>query len=163
MRIFILMVVLTIICGCGKKEEVSYPDRVTKPEDERFVLEETFRKERPEPPLYVYRSFKRRDPFVPLIQKEEEKRERESILTITNEEIFEVNIRELTLSGIIWDRGGALALLSSIGGFGYILKNGRLLGENDKPVEGVFGQIIGDNCVILSQGNKKITLYLGKG
>lgn len=106
----------------------------------------------PKPP-YIYQSGNRRDPFKPLISQRAVSREVETL--------GEVDIILLNLSGLIWDEGEVLALLHDGGNFGYILKEGRLLGANYQAVEGVYGKVKADG-VYLTQGETEVKLSLGE-
>jgi Tfp pilus assembly protein PilP len=153
-KIIIILILLISIVGCGRKEEVEIKPMVRPPMP---VIEIPEVKVEVTP--YEYIPADRRDPFVPLIKPEVEKKEitKPEVKPIEEkiEEIYELDINSLTLSGLIWNGGEALALFHDGGGFGYILKKGLLYGANFEPIKGISG-LIKDNKVTLYQGKRKL-------
>lgn len=81
----------------------------------------------PAPPAYAYETKGRRDPFRPLIlPKKVEARTQ----TRPKSEREALQVSELKLSGIIWDRAGAYALVELPNGKGYILRVNDRIGED---------------------------------
>lgn len=122
---------------------------------------------RPAPSLYMYRPLNRRDPFRALIAQREK-----VTVTATKPKPAqklpepvkrELDIRDLTLDGIIWDaeNGVGIALLRNGENYGFILKEGRLLGRNQKRMEGIYGRVVGEE-VRLVQDQAKVTLKIGE-
>jgi len=138
------------IIGCAKKEEkkvVVLPPQIPMVEPEVYVPEQ-----------YEYKSFTKPDPFVPLIVSEKEQVKGE----VKPLNLSQIDIVNLELSGIIWDKKESMALLHDGNKFGYILKRGRLLGDNFKPIRGITGRIIGHERVFLHQGNAEVNFFIGK-
>lgn len=168
MRYIIIYAVLgfMIFGGCRRPETPSPP----VPHDE--VVEEVTPPppQLPPEPTYRYRAGGRRDPFRALVSEEIEPVEKERPIFVAKREkvpkevkgvgIFDLD--SLRLSGLIWDREEALALLHDKEGNPYILKRGRLLDPNSKPIEGVFGRIREDGVYLKGWG-KDVRLTLGRG
>jgi Tfp pilus assembly protein PilP len=81
----------------------------------------------PAPPEYAYETKNRRDPFRPLIMPK--KAEVPGPIRPRSErEALQVN--ELKLAGIIWERKGAYALVETPTGKGYVLRVNDRIGED---------------------------------
>ncbi len=72
------------------------------------------------------------------------------------------DIAVLRLTGVIYHPQRSLALFTTQSGpkFGYLLKNGRLYGENNQSVAGITGEILNRNEVELKQGDDRIVFRL---
>ncbi len=77
----------------------------------------------PAPPPYVYEAKDRRDPFRPLIQPR-------VAPTRTAKRKTGPSVEEIKLTGIIWDRRGAFALVEAPNGAGYVLRVNDTIGED---------------------------------
>jgi Tfp pilus assembly protein PilP len=77
----------------------------------------------PAPPVYAYDAKDRRDPFRPLIMPR-------VAPTPTAKRKTGPSVDELKLTGIIWDRRGAFALVEASNGAGYVLRVNDTIGED---------------------------------
>ncbi|MDI6780558.1 MAG: hypothetical protein QME49_00375 [bacterium] len=111
-------------------------------------------KEKPIIPQYIYQNTHSRDPFMPLIvdsgQVVQEKK---------GSKIPDVDVTELILVGIVWDKKDAIALVRGTGGDTFILRHGILF-YGDYPIQGVRGRILNQKCISLSQCDKIATIGL---
>jgi Tfp pilus assembly protein PilP len=145
----LIMVMSIIIIGCAKKEEkkvVILPPKIPIAKPEMYV-----------PERYEYKSFRKRDPFVPLVVSE-----KKPAAGVEAQDLSQINIADLELSGIIWDEKESMAILHDGNNFGYILKGGRLLADNFKPIKGIRGKIIGNKRIFLQQGKTNVDFFIGK-
>lgn len=146
-RVIMVSMILIVVCGgcAGKKvQEVA-----TLPPQ---VLPEPL-KEKPVTPQYIYQNINSRDPFVPLIIEGGQ---------VTQDQkggIPDVDITELTLTGIVWDAKGSMALVRGSGGYTFVLRYGMLF-YGDSPIKGVQGKVLNNKCISLSQLDKIVTLGL---
>lgn len=152
-KIFILTLIFVMsnIIGCGKREEKKV-----------YVLPPQIPMEKPElyvPEQYEYKSVVNRDPFEPLIVSDAKTRGKEGVRGV---DISEIDIANLELSGIVWDRKESMAILHDGNKFGYILKRGRLLADNFRPITGISGKILGNKNVFLQQGKTEVNFFLEK-
>ncbi len=81
----------------------------------------------PAPPPYVYEAKDRRDPFRPLIQP---KPAPTRTAAATTKRKTGPSVDEIKLTGIIWDRRGAYALVEATNGAGYVLRVNDTIGED---------------------------------
>lgn len=136
------------------------------------VSESTFSADRAEPektpvwlkPGFTYHCGDRRDPFQPLVGErvaEDERIAEGKLGSLLEEGVvpFEIDIFSLRLTGLIWDKGEAIALLQGTGKIGFILKKGKLFRENYRVIQGISGEIKGKE-VYLVQGRNKVKLIL---
>ncbi|MFH1096292.1 MAG: hypothetical protein V1749_02170 [Candidatus Desantisbacteria bacterium] len=140
-----LMLVLVIVCGCARqkpKEVAVLPVQ---------VLPEPL-KEKPVTPQYIYQNIHSRDPFIPLIAESGQADQVQK-----GSSIPAVDITELTLIGVVWDKKDSIALARGPGGYTLILRYGMLF-YGDSPIKGVQGKIINNKCILLSQLDKVVTL-----
>lgn len=73
-----------------------------------------------------------------------------------------VEIENLKLTGVIRNSQKAMALFTSRTGpkFGYLLKGGRLFGENHQAIPEIVGEIHGPNEVVLRQRSREMEYRL---
>lgn len=73
-----------------------------------------------------------------------------------------VDISSLVLSGISKIDGEYAAIFRNRTGetYGYMLVGGKLLGQNDIPIEGITGEVKDERSVQLKQGDKEIVFTL---
>lgn len=73
-----------------------------------------------------------------------------------------VDITVLRLTGVIQHPRRSLALFTTVTGprFGYLLRDGKLYGENRRPVPGVTGQVLDQDQAVLTQGDKRLVYRL---
>lgn len=149
--ISLILLIGGIITGCAKKGEkkvVILPPKIPIEKPEIYV-----------PERYEYKSFKSRDPFIPLVVSSEKK---PAVAGVKAVNLSQINISDLELSGIIWDKKESMAILHDGNKFGYILKGGRLFADNFKPIKDITGKIIGNKEVFLQQGKTNINFSLTK-
>jgi hypothetical protein len=141
------LVVLILFIGCKKKVEIK---EVPPPPPPPPKIEP------PKYPTYNYVAANRRDIFVPLIKKREEKViVKEEGLPEEKEERKEGDIEYFSLIGIIWDEKKGGTALFTDGYFKYILRERTLYRENYKRIGDIRGRILNYYKVILYQGKKK--------
>lgn len=104
----------------------SAPTATTKPEEQKE-------------PVYTYNPAGRRDPFMPLIVKEEKKARTAELPPLER-----YNISEFKLTGIVWGGFGFNAILEGPDGKGYFLRVGTVIGPN----RGVVKRITQNSVVI---------------
>lgn len=90
-------------------------------------------------PEYTYNPAGRRDPFMPLIVKEEKK-----VRTSELPPLERYNINEFKLTGIVWGGFGYNAIFEGPDGKGYFLRVGTIVGPN----RGVVKKITQNSVVI---------------
>jgi len=138
---------LIIVCsGCGRqkpKEVAMLPPQ---------ILPEPL-KEKPIIPQYLYQNVHSRDPFMPLIV------EGGQAVQDQKSRIPDVDITELILIGIVWDKKDTIALVRGPGGNTFILRYGILF-FGDYPIRGVQGKILNQKLVFLTQLDKVVTIGL---
>ncbi|MEK7273663.1 MAG: hypothetical protein AAB110_00255 [Candidatus Desantisbacteria bacterium] len=110
-------------------------------------------KEKPIIPQYIYQNTYSRDPFMPLIVDSGE------VIHEQKGKIPAVDVTELVLVGIVWDKKDTIALVRGPGGYTFILRYGILF-YGDYPIHGVRGKILNQKCVSLSQLDKIVTIGL---
>ena len=86
---------------------------------------------------YTYRPAGRRDPFAPIISKQERK-------SVIGPPLERYNISEFKLSGIVWGGFGYNAMLEGPDGKGYFVRVGTIIGPN----RGVIKKITQNTIVI---------------
>jgi len=96
--------------------------------------------EAPKEPLYTYKPAGRRDPFAPIIEREEKKEKTGALPPL---ERYALN--EFKLTGILWGGFGYNAMLEAPDGKGYFIRIGTIMGQN----RGVVKKINKDSLVIV--------------
>ncbi len=115
------------IMGCsdsGKPPEAKAPVSV-KPKQQVITQATTTVMEQKPQAAYSYRSAGKRDPFSPLIVKEDRK-----ALMGERPPLERYNISDFKLSGIVWGGFGYNAMLEGPDGKGYFVHVGTILGQN---------------------------------
>ncbi|MBI4753030.1 hypothetical protein HY793_01475 [Candidatus Desantisbacteria bacterium] len=140
-----LMLVLVIVCGCARQK----PKQVTVLPPQ--ILPEPL-KEKPVTPRYIYQNIHSRDPFIPLIVESGQANQVQK-----GSSIPDVDITELSLIGVVWDKKDSIALARGPGGYTLILRYGMLF-YGDSPIKGVRGKIVNNKCISLSQLDKVVTM-----
>ncbi|MDI6734770.1 MAG: hypothetical protein QME42_01030 [bacterium] len=144
-----LIGLIGFIPGCAKKEEkkiVILPPQIPIEKPEMYL-----------PEKYEYKSLNERDPFIALVVSEKKSSEGGK-----GPALSEINIFELEMTGIVWDKKESMAIFHDGNHFGYILKKGSLLADNFKPIKGIRGEIIGNNRAFLQQGKAAVNFFMGK-
>lgn len=96
--------------------------------------------------VYSYRPINRRDPFAPIISKQEKK------TNVGDRPPLErYNISEFKLSGIVWGGFGYNAMLEGPDGKGYFIRVGTILGPN----RGVVKKIT-QNMIVIEEKFKNV-------
>ncbi len=90
-------------------------------------------------PVYTYSAAGRRDPFAPIIMKEERKAKAGERPPLERYGLF-----EFKLTGVIWQGFGYNALVEGPDGKGYVVKVGTIMGPN----KGVVKKITQDRIVV---------------
>ncbi|TET43986.1 hypothetical protein E3J62_11610 [candidate division TA06 bacterium] len=127
-RIFILIAVLIFGSGsallCQESgEETPSESTLSTALDESLEVELPFERE-----FYHYDKIGRRDPFLPLVPKED--------VTVPS-------INNLVLMGIIWGYAGKVAVIKERGGVGYVMR------ERDEVAGGSVGRITTDSITFV--------------
>lgn len=91
------------------------------------------------PQVYAYNAAGRRDPFAPIISKEEKKAK-----TGDRPPLERYGLSEFKLTGIIWQGFGYNALVEGPDGKGYVVRVGTIMGQN----RGVVKKITQEKMVI---------------
>ena len=148
LRAFLLTVTLaSALAACsGKKDDLAELSAGTKPPVE-VAPPITPEPKKPEPPKYVYPFLQQRDPFVPLIGA--------PAATAPSGTPSIESFSNLELRGILQDRRGKIALISSTDGESYVLRSGRVYDRRNRMISGVQG-IIKENSVVLISKNKTV-------
>ena len=105
-----------------------------------------------EPAQYFYPNANKRDPFTPLIGADAAASAKSGVQA----GLQKGELSKLELKGILRDRKGKVALISSADGEPYVLKSGRIYDRKNRMVSGVSG-IIKENSVVLISQNRTIT------
>ena len=111
--------------------------------------EKIFR-EKKEVPKYIYKSHRRRDPFIPLVGKVEALFSSE---TISSASSGKVNISKLIMKGLIWDKASPFVLLKSDDGNTYVAGEQGLVDDRGIMVQGVASIIKEEKLVLISENN----------
>jgi type IV pilus assembly protein PilP len=115
------------ISGCsdsGKPGEVKSPAAV-KPQQQVITQGTATVMEQKPQAVYSYKSAGNRDPFTPLIVKEDRK-----ALMGERPPLERYNISDFKLSGIVWGGFGYNAMLEGPDGKGYFVHVGTIIGQN---------------------------------
>lgn len=110
----------------------------------------SIQEELPPKDTYTYIPGERRDPFVSLIKGGGQTEETQDELT----PLQKVDVSEVKLVGIMKDPQGNMALIQTMDGKGYFLREGIQIGKN----EGVVEKILEDKVVV----KEKKTNFLGQ-
>lgn len=99
-------------------------------------------------PEYTYRPEGRRDPFAPIIVREEKKEKR-----LAASPLERYDLSEFKLTGIVWGGFGFNAVVEGPDGKGYFVRVGTVIGQNG----GVIRKITKDSFIV----EEKYRNYLG--
>jgi hypothetical protein len=101
-------------------------------------------------PTVAYQAKGHRDPFV------------QPPAGLLHNVMTRVDITVLRLTGVIQHPRRSVALFTTATGprFGYLLKDGKLYGENHQPVPDVTGQVVDREQAVLTQGDKRLVYRL---
>ncbi len=125
-RIRLLFFVAVVgVAGCADAPQQAVPPAATKPRTAPAVTSLPTATEQKAELIYTYHSAGRRDPFMPIIIKEEKK-----ALAGAKTPLERFSISEFKLSGIIWGGLGYHAMLEGPDGKGYFVRVGTVIGPN---------------------------------
>lgn len=106
---------------------------------------------------YAYPYTAERDPFVPLIGTG-----KKAMTKSADTQTLINNFSELELRGIVKDRTGRVALISSTAGETFILRSGRIYDRKNHLMKGVTGVIKENSVVLMSENKTTKELFLNK-
>jgi type IV pilus assembly protein PilP len=99
-------------------------------------------------PAYTYRPAGRRDPFAPIIVREEKKEQKGAVPPLER-----YAVAEFKLTGIVWGGFGYNAVLEGPDGKGYFVRAGTVIGQN----RGAVKRITKDSMIV----EEKFKNYMG--
>lgn len=105
-----------------------------------------------EPPRYFYPHAAKRDPFVPLIGGEAFS----SASKGSGKDLAAGELSNLELKGILKDRRGKIAIITTTDGEPFVLRSGRIYDRKNRVVSGVSA-IIKEKSVVLISKSRAIT------
>jgi type IV pilus assembly protein PilP len=149
-----LLVVATMLAGCSESQKASAPPAPavtgTAVQRQRIVSSPTgtalpLVEEKPAD-IYSYHPVNKRDPFAPIISKQEKKTS-----IVDRPPLERYNISEFKLSGIVWGGFGYNAMLEGPDGKGYFIRVGTILGPN----RGVVKKIT-QNMLVIEEKFKNV-------
>ena len=149
----ILIVIATLVIHSCKGKDSTKPvrkegvSRTVKATPSAILSgqKEEIPKVKKELPRYVYKSSRRRDPFVPLVGKVETR----SLSAYPGK----VNISMLELKGLIWDEGKRYVLLKSSDGNAYVAGDEGLIDDRGMIVQGIATILKEEKVVLISKDN----------
>ncbi len=125
--------------GCSDAPQQAVPPPTTKPRTAPAVTSLPTVTEQKAELIYAYQPAGRRDPFMPIIIKEEKK-----ALAGAKTPLERFPISEFKLAGIVWGGLGYHAMLEGPDGKGYFVRVGTVIGPN----RGVIKRITQKHMVI---------------
>lgn len=142
--------------GCpGSQQPAPAPSAAPKPAGQPIAPQQAVKPETPVPaveqlkePEYTYRPAGRRDPFAPIIVREEKKEQKGAIPPLER-----YAVAEFKLTGIVWGGFGYNAVLEGPDGKGYFVRVGTVIGQN----RGVVKKITKDVMIV----EEKFKNYMG--
>jgi len=139
---FLLCIIASAVLAAGCSDsgkQVSVPQTVTQPKSAPTATTAQPVTEEQMAPLYAYRPAGRRDPFTPIVIKEEKK-----ALSGAKAPLERYLLTEFKLAGIVWGGLGYHAMLEGPDGKGYFVKVGSVVGPN----HGVIKKITSNSMTI---------------
>ncbi len=129
-RTWPVLAVLVALAGCSDGNKASAP--APSPQPKTAVTVSTAQTATPAPAAeeYAYVPGGRRDPFTPIVIKEEKK-----ALVGAKTPLERYQINEFKLSGIVWGGLGYHAMLEGPDGKGYFVRQGTVIGPNHGVVK----------------------------
>ncbi len=147
-----LTVLVAILAGCSKSKTASTPAPAPSASAQRQPIVSAptgtavLKTEETPTAAFSYHPVGRRDPFAPIIAKQEKK------ANLGDRPPLErYNISEFKLSGIIWGGFGYNAMLEGPDGKGYFIRVGTILGPN----RGVVKKIT-QNTIVIEEKFKNV-------
>ncbi len=141
---FLIIIFILTAAGCGRRDD---PRDMPRRRPVAIEIEEP---EEIKIPEYTYGGSVYRNPFLPAgIRSRAD----------YTEELFaqDINLAGLRVTGIISDRKSKYAILSGAGEY-YIVREGRLLDEEDRPVSGVAAIVGDDKVTLITEDERTISL-----
>ncbi len=143
-KLFLIMFFIVIMAGCTRRDETRdiprrRPASVEIEEPEEIKI-----------PAYTYGGSVYRNPFSPAAARPRDE---------DADELFarDLNLAGLRVSGIMSDRKSKYAILSGPGEY-YIVRQGRLLDEDDRMVSGVAAIVSEDKVTLIIEDEMTISL-----
>ncbi len=140
-----MLLIGTVVAACsdsGKMPTTATPiatKPTTSPVTSRVTSSATTTVVETVQPVYTYNPAGRRDPFAPIITKEEKKAKAGD-----RPPLERYNLSEFKLTGLIWQGFGYNALVEGPDGKGYVVRVGTIMGPN----RGVVKKITQEKMVI---------------
>ncbi len=139
-RTEVVLILLLVLAACSEGNKVSAPAPVQTQQPKTAVTVTTAQTQTaPEAEAYAYVPGGRRDPFMPIVIKEEKK-----ALAGAKTPLERYPINEFKLSGIVWGGLGYHAVLEGPDGKGYFVRQGTVIGPN----RGVVKKITQSSMII---------------
>ncbi len=152
-KALLLPIVLLAAAACSNSDKATAPPPAAVPQPKSLVTATTSTADLQVPNEgYAYVPGGRRDPFTPIIIKEEKK-----VGPGTKTPLERFPITEFKLSGIVWGGLGYRAVLEGPDGKGYFVRRGTIIGPN----RGVVKEIT-QNSMIIEEKFKDPTGELNK-
>ncbi len=130
---------LLALAGCSDGNKASAPAPAPQQKPVATAVTSSTNTAAPVGELYTYVPGGRRDPFTPIVIKEEKK-----ALAGAKTPLERFSINEFKLSGIVWGGLGYHAMLEGPDGKGYFVRQGTVIGPN----RGVVKKITPNSMVI---------------
>lgn len=136
-----MLIAAALLAGCGDGAKAPAPTAPVAPKSIQQPITQSTATggEVKIEPVYTYNPAGRRDPFTPLITKQETKAKLGARPPLERH-----NINEFKLTGIVWGGFGYNAMLEGPDGKGYFVRVGTIIGPN----RGVIKKITKDAMVI---------------
>ncbi len=137
--------------GCSKNSDRIKSLAELHPEAQSAKLQDAVMEEKAEPPRYFYPYASKRDPFAPLAGGPAGMGN-----SAAGKGLEKGELTNLELRGIMKDRKGKVAFISSTDGEPFVLRSGRIYDRKNRIISGVSG-IIKENSVVLISSNRTMT------
>lgn len=142
----LLLVTVLSLAGCpGSEKPAAPPASAPKPATQPIIPQQT----KPEAPAvagseipeetYSYKPLGRRDPFAPIIVREEKKEQKTALPPLER-----YAVAEFKLTGIVWGGFGYNAMLEGPDGKGYFVRVGTVVGQH----RGLVKKITKDSLIV---------------
>jgi len=132
----VILVAPMVFNACGQDK---VPENQPAPFVQPAVVESLPEVKKVEPPRYVYRGDKYRDPYIPLTG--------EGLVMPASEELQIPNLSALSLKGLFVDGKHKLAIINA-GAISYMLKGNLLYDNRQRLIRGMTGIIKADRVLI---------------
>jgi type IV pilus assembly protein PilP len=138
-----VLLLLALIAGCSDSGQAppapSTPIAVKPAQKPITPAPPTILVEKKPQPEYSYNPAGRRDPFAPIISKEEKKEKSRDLPPLQRYDLY-----DFKLAGIVWGGFGYNAMVEAPDGKGYLVRVGTIIGPN----RGVVKKISADKMII---------------